>query len=208
MRPASHRRWLRQKARPQAAAGVGARESAALGPNDPPDMGPWSMMRKPGAGARNHPLLARQFERVVAADSSRQSSAMFIARLSARDGTRGRACPPRQGKRRPSGVSLSSIYFAGRWPCAARRDASRRRQPLQADFVVAGCSHLGGARDASDMDRRPGRRRIAVLDHVGSIRRRVYSPQGGRARFAVHGAFHVGFGTVRAVARLLVGRMA
>jgi hypothetical protein len=71
-------------------------------------------MKKPGAGARNHPLPARQFERVVAADSSQQSSAMFIARLSARDGTRGPSGFAVAGRKETSQVYLShrSILLA------------------------------------------------------------------------------------------------
>jgi len=112
---------------------------------DPPEMPPQPVMKKPRAGARKHPLPARQFERVVAAESS--------ARCRSRGSARGTEPPTERVRRRrakgdPSGVSLSPIYFAGRWPCAARRDASHRWQPLQAGFVLAGRSHLGGAGDA------------------------------------------------------------
>jgi hypothetical protein len=83
---------------------------------------------------------------------------------------------------------------------------SRRRWPaLQAGFVAAGRSHLGAARDAKDVDRRPGGGRIAVFDKVWAIRHAIHSPQGGRARFAVHGTIHLGFRAIRAVAGRLVG---
>src|SRR5262245_29380848 len=64
---------------------------------------------------------------------------------------RRRARPSRRAisrRKDPPDASLSSIYFAGGYSCAARRDASGCQQALQTDFDVAGRSHLGGAGDA------------------------------------------------------------